>query len=207
MPQSLIDFGKLDAERGLAVLGGKATIYVELLRRFAADHSADAHYLRDELAAGRVDSALQRLHALKGVAATLGVVGVQAAAVAMELALRRDHGHEPATQAVLLDSLQSEQDALSEVLAALPTVLAKEPRSADDPGKARAVLAQMEALLACNDTAAAELFDEHRPLLQKTVGTVVTPLGQRISSFDFPGALAVVRSLMRQEHRADEGKD
>ena len=207
LPQSLIDFGKLDTERGLSVLGGKALVYVELLRRFSADHGEDTQYLRDELAAGRVDSALQRLHALKGVAATLGAVGVQAAAVAMELALHHDHGYEPTTQAVLLDSLQSEQDALSEVLAALPAAATKENKSAGDPGKARAVLEQMETLLACNDTAVAELFDEHRPLLLKTAGVVVTQLGQRISSFDFQGALLIVRSLIRKEHRADEDKD
>ena len=132
---------------------------------------------------------------------------MQAAAVAMELALHHDHGYEPTTQAVLLDSLQSEQDALSEVLAALPAAAAKENKPAGDPEKARAVLEQMETLLACNDTAVAELFDEHRPLLLKTAGVVVTQLGQRISSFDFQGALLIVRSLIRKEHRADEDKD
>ena len=204
LPRILTEFAGLDTQRGLAVVRGNALTYVALLRRFIADHGEDAQYLRDELVAGRVDTAQQRLHALKGVAATLGAVGLQAAAVAMESALRA--GDTETTLPALLDTLQAEQCALNELLARLPAAPDQRGAPVDDPGQARAVLEQMEALLARHDTAACELFDAHASLLRRTLGAEGVQLERYLANYDYPDALAIVRGLIRQEPKTPTEK-
>ncbi|MCX7166906.1 MAG: PAS domain S-box protein [Rhodocyclales bacterium] len=199
LPQPLVDFSGLDTKRGLAALRGNAVIYLRLLRQFAASHREDSQHLRDELAAGRLDEARQRLHALKGVAGTLGATGLQGAAAALELAL-----HSAATASVLaalLDTLQTEQSALNEVLARLPEVAATAGAgrdSAADCVRARVLLKQLEPLLVSDDTAAGELFEANRAVLLATHGAGAIRLGRQMADFDYPAALATLRDLVRQ---------
>ena len=145
LPPALIAFGGLDTSRGVTALRGNGLVYMALLRRFAADHSEDAQFLRDEFSAGRVDSAQRRLHALKGTAATMGAIGLQAAAVALDVALRSDDL--ATTLPALLDTLQAEQRALNEVLACLVATPDTGNDLAADSHLARAVLQEMEPLL------------------------------------------------------------
>jgi two-component system sensor histidine kinase/response regulator len=168
--------------------------YVALLRKFASNHREDAQTLQSELAAGHTEAARQRIHALKGVAANLGATALQAAAVALELGLR---SAEATGLPVLLESLQNEQAALDAVLAQLPETAAG-GTLAPDPGRAREVLEQLTALLANDDTLTGDLFDSNRQMLLATHGTVAMQLGRQIEAFDYPGALATVRGLLRQ---------
>ena len=202
LPPSLIAFGGLDTSRGLAALRGNGIIYTALLRQFAAEHGDDAQFLRGEFAAGRVDSARQRVHALKGVAATLGAIGLQAAAAALELALRS--GDVATTLPALLDTLQAEHSALNEVLARLPATPATDGELAADSGQARAVLQEMEPLLACADTAAGELFEANRQILLATLGAGAIQLGLQMANYDYPGAVVTVRDLIRQVRQRDD---
>jgi PAS domain S-box-containing protein len=197
LPPGLADFDGLDTGRGLAALRGNALAYVGLLRQFAASHGGDAQRLRDELAAGRTDAARQCLHALKGVAATLGAIRLQAAAVALELGLR--NAAAPASLAALLDTLQAEQGALDGALSQLPEATARGSEGGEfaaDPSRARAVLAQLEPLLASDDTAAGDLFEANRPLLLATNGAAAMQLGRQVGDFDYPAALATLRELI-----------
>ncbi len=61
----------------------------------------------------------------------------------------------------------------------------------------RAVLAQLEPLLASDDTAAGDLFAANRALLQASFGAAATQLERQIGAFDYPAALATLRGLMR----------
>ncbi len=196
LPGLLADFERLDTKRGLAALRGNAIAYVGLLRQFGAGHCEDAQHLRDDLAAGRIDAAKQRLHALKGAAGTLGVIRLQAAAVALEVALRGPVA--PATLDALLDALQGEQGALEAALEQLPekTTRAGDGEFAADPVGASAVLARLEPLLATDDTAAADLFESNLPLLLATHGTAAMLLRRQLRDFDYPAALATLRALI-----------
>jgi len=69
---------------------------------------------------------------------------------------------------------------------------------APDQVRARAVLEQMEPLLASDDTQAGDRFDANRALLAATFGATATQLRQQVTAFDYPGALATVRELIRQ---------
>ncbi|MCX7168663.1 MAG: PAS domain S-box protein [Rhodocyclales bacterium] len=198
LPQPLADFGGLDTERGLAALRGNTDAYVALLLQLAASHGEDAQHLRGELATGQFDAALQRAHALKGAAGSLGVTRLQAAAAAIERALR--DAAPIATLPALLDVLQAEQLALDEALARLPggATDGDGEQMAADLGRARMVLRQLEPLLACDDTAAGDLFEANRPLLQAALGSAALPLERQVANFDYPGALATLRDLIRQ---------
>jgi hypothetical protein len=59
------------------------------------------------------------------------------------------------------------------------------------------VLARLEPLLSCDDTASADLFEANRSLLQATYGAGAMQLGRQVMNFDYPAALATLRELMR----------
>jgi len=194
LPRPLAEFAGLDTARGLRALRGKAVAYVALLRQFAANHRDDPQLLQDALAAGQAEAARQRLHALKGVAGTLGATALHAAALALEQALR---GHETASIPGFVASLQTEMQALDAVLAQLPEA-ATDAVPTPDPERARAVLEQLAPLLAIDNPAATDLFESSRQLLLATYGAAAIQLGRQVAAFNYPGALATVRDLLRQ---------
>jgi len=194
LPRPLAEFAGLDTARGLRALGGKAVDYIALLRQFAASHRDDPQLLGDALATGQAEAARQRLHALKGVAGSLGATALHAAALALEHALRAD---ETASIPERVASLQTAMQALDTVLAQLPEA-ATEAIPAPDPARARALLEQLAPLLANYDTSAADLFELNRPLLLATHGAAALQLGRQVAAFDYPSALATVHDLMGQ---------
>ncbi len=200
LPRALTDFGGLDVDRGLALLNGNAPAYLGLLRRFAATHRDDVPHLREELAAGRVDAVRQRAHALKGAAATLGATQLHAIAVALEQAL---HGGETAQAGALLEALRDGQTALDAALAQIPKPEIVGDFTAD-PDRTRAVLEQLEPLLASDDTAAEGVFESNRALLVATLGAGAMQLERQVADFDYPAALVTAREVMRHVASAIE---
>ncbi|MCX7150541.1 MAG: PAS domain S-box protein [Rhodocyclales bacterium] len=69
---------------------------------------------------------------------------------------------------------------------------------APDPGRAMAVLKQLEPLLASDDTRASDLFVANRSLLLSTLGAEAMPLERQVAAFDYPGALATLREIIRK---------
>ncbi len=196
LPRPLAEFAGLDTTRGLRALGGKAAAYVALLRQLATNHHDDPKFLQEALAAGLAEAAKQRTHALKGAAGSLGATALYAAAVALEKALR---SNEIALARDLVTSLKTEMEALEAVLSQVPDeVAAGSP--APDPQHGRTVLEQLATLLASDDAAAGDLFDRSRPVLLSLYGSTAMHLGRQVAGFDFPGALATVRSLLIQTH-------
>ena len=192
LPRQLAEFAGLDTARGLLALNGNVGAYVALLRQFADSHRDDAQHLRSALAAGHDEAARQRTHALKGVAANLGAIALQAAAVALETDLR---SNEASKLQALLANLQTEQTALDSVLAQLPETAAG-GALAPDPERARQVLGQLATPLASFDTVAGDLFERNRQLLLATHGATAMQLGRQMAAFDYPGALTTVRGLL-----------
>jgi CheY-like chemotaxis protein len=199
LPPALAAFDGLDTTRGIAVLRGNADLYLRLLRQLAKGHRDDAQDLRKELAAGRIDAARQRAHSLKGAAGSLAATRIQAAAEAIEHALRNA---DPAVSVpTLLDILKVEQSALDQVLAGVSAAAGEADKATADQLGARAVLEKLEALLKRDDTAAGELFEANRPLLLATLDAEAMHLGRQLAAFDYPGALKTVHELIRQGER------
>jgi PAS domain S-box-containing protein len=85
LPQGI---GGLDTALGLSRMGGKKTLYLAMLRRYASSQKNAAADIRRALAAGDLATARDLAHTSKGVSGTLGVVDVQHHAGALEEALR-----------------------------------------------------------------------------------------------------------------------
>ncbi|MBI5108576.1 MAG: PAS domain S-box protein [Rhodocyclales bacterium] len=199
LPRALAEFDGLDTARGLLVLRGKADLYLRLLRQLARGHREDALEMRKDFAAGRVDAVRQRAHALKGAAGSLAAIHLQAAAEAVEQALRE--ADPTANVPALLEALQARHGALSAVLAGVSAVEGGGAAAVADPGQARQVLEKLAALLNRDDTAAGDLFEANRSLLLATQDAEAMQLGRQLAAFDYPGALETVRELLRQGER------
>ena len=76
------------AAQGLSRVLGNAPRYRSLLRRFANQERDCALAIRAHLERGERADAERRAHTVKGAAATLGAVDLQADAMALELAIR-----------------------------------------------------------------------------------------------------------------------
>ncbi|MDI6746940.1 MAG: ATP-binding protein [Rhodocyclaceae bacterium] len=196
LPQVLSESGVIDVTRGLAVLHGDVVTYTRLLRQFVTRHASDGQFLQEALAAGHADAARQLMHALKGAAGTLGATRLQTAAAALERALRAADPAGPAP--VLLTDLQMELAALEDALARLPETSDASVTGTADPERAQAVLQQLQPLLATDDMASNDLFENHRPLILATFGADALPLVRQMANFDYPGALQTLRALQGQ---------
>jgi two-component system sensor histidine kinase/response regulator len=183
----------LDLDAGLKRLGGKTDHYLRLLRQFAASHGDDAAQLSALIESGERETATRLAHTLKGAGATLGAQRLAAAAATLEAALRGNAP--PAELAGPLTALRSAADDLRAAIFGLPQT--PPPEQAADPAAAAATLAQLESLLAADDTQAVDVFEQAQPLLLATLGADILHLGRQIEAFDFPAALATVRELMR----------
>ncbi len=82
--------GELDTEAGLRRIGGKSELYLQLLRRLAAESPGKVADILANISEGKKEKAILAAHTLKGGAANLGAERLRAAAEAMEKALRLD---------------------------------------------------------------------------------------------------------------------
>jgi CheY-like chemotaxis protein len=187
----------LNAARGVAALRGNAGKYLGLLGDFVASHAEDMTRLAASLAAGDHAAARRLAHTLKGTAATLGADRLAEQAARLEKNLPAG-----AKRKIRAAALQPEMDAINRELMALAAVLPP-PSPALPPAHAapldkealRALLEQLDALLAQSDTAAAALFEQHAPALRAALGAPGEQLGREIGRFEFAAARKTVQDL------------
>ncbi|MCG5516988.1 MULTISPECIES: response regulator [unclassified Ectothiorhodospira] len=183
--------------RGLEVDTARRLDSARLVPLFLEYHQEDANKLREMGARGDWQGVKRRAHSLKGAAGNLGVGRIATMARSLEKV-----GGDPGSLEDfigLCEQLQVELDQLvrevegehrtSESGRAVAVGL-----SADE---ARTVLRRMEALLACDDTAVIDLFEQYRETLAPHLGGRYSALTRSVEGFDYPGALSIVR-LCRQ---------
>ncbi len=107
---SLSTIDGLDAQRGLARVGGNEALYRRLLLRFGELHHDDVERIRAALGSGDRQAAAGVAHQLCGVAATLALVEIETLARELQHRLREA---DPAAD------LSAEVDLLGIRLAAL----------------------------------------------------------------------------------------
>lgn len=98
----LVGLEGVDAVGGLASVGGRVETYRRLLGVFVDTHQGDGQALLQGVQQGDLDAAARLAHRLRGSAATLGLVEVETAAAALEMAI--EHGA-PARAAASLQPL------------------------------------------------------------------------------------------------------
>jgi PAS domain S-box-containing protein len=186
----------LDLTAGLRATRGRVDAYVRLLGSFVA--SEVPAELKQALVAGDVKTAHRHAHTLKGLAATLGITRLQAAALALEGALRDGGGVPSGELVVQAAALEADFVALCQALKdVLPAVVAPSPVPAQvDWPLLRQVSARLQALLAEYDLAGASLFGEHRALFAAAFGAHAVTLERQIADFDFDHALTTLRTAL-----------
>jgi chemotaxis protein histidine kinase CheA len=146
------------------------------------------------LEAGEITDAQRLVHTLKGAAATLGAMELSQCAVDLELALREQGSQKDiearivAVEALLIPLLADIQRMAD---AGMPAVSLP---AEIDSARVEAVLEQLEALLAVDDTQAGRIWSESAPLINAALGSAAASLGKEIERFEYDKALQTLLS-------------
>ena len=194
----------LDAAYGLKNLRGRIPNYLRLLRKYADGHADDGGRIRAALAAGNMDEVRRLAHSLKGVAGMMGATGVQGLAAELEAAIRE--GLEPAIVETRLAAVEAAQAATVAAIYRLPdadAVAAAQDMAAsaaavpDEAARAAAAaetLRRIEALLDEGNVMVMQQAREAAPLIKSALGEAAEGFEQALAAYDFPAALARLRS-------------
>ncbi|OAI12434.1 hypothetical protein A1507_02825 [Methylomonas koyamae] len=167
-----------------------------LLRHFRTRHAADAGKIAAALGAGDLAQAKLLAHALRGVAANLGLERIQAQSAEIETAI----GHSPAT-GLELDAALEELARLLSAQAAEIEIGAEQAADSGplpDAAELERDLARLQDLLAADNLAATPTWRRLKPVLAATVGeAALAGLSEQIENYDLPNALLSLRRLLQ----------
>jgi len=195
--QILDDINGLDATTAVKVLRGDVLYYARLLRKLIQDHGKDTIAIQDLVEAGLFEEMARVAHTLKGAAGTLGATQVQDLAADLESMGKAGKDKEQCGR--VAHTLNLELKNLEEELQPVFVLLQPPPKRKAgkkvDRTKVEEVLRRLDGLLSFNDTAANDLFEEHRSLLVEAFGEQARRLGRQIEDFNYAEALQSSRNL------------
>jgi two-component system sensor histidine kinase/response regulator len=174
------DIAGLDVATGLKRVRGKRQVFRRLLSDFAAGQAGVPAEITAALQLDDREKALRLAHTLKGVAGTIGAGPVQAAAAAVEAAIRDGKTPDIYPLAQTLDAL------VTQLAARLTAPVRSRPDVLVDAGE---LLSRLTGLLAESDPLAEELVDEHLETLRAAVPEIADRLVALVRNFDFDKAL------------------
>ncbi len=185
----------VDTKAGLARTGGKPEQYANLLRRFAERHANDPAEISRALEAGDRALAQRLAHTLKGVAATMGVNAVSAAAQRIEEALK--------TGDDIGNGVGDLADCLAPAIAAIHSAVMPPPPAPAPPAASAAEctdqLRTLKTLLENDDGEAADFIVKISPSLAGVVpADEMAALSRTVGEYDFPAALIALDSVCRR---------
>jgi two-component system sensor histidine kinase/response regulator len=200
-PAALPAVEGLDTAQGLRRVAGNRLLYERLLRQFLETQADAAVKIGENLAAGERAVAERLAHTVKGVAGNLAAGPVQAAAGALEKAIR--HGTEPARVETLRTQLAEALARLSSKLRPLLSNPAPPPAEAParpappllDPAALRPVVERWARLLAESDTASLDGLEREGDLLHALFGDAgaLAAFTEQVKAYDFEGGLESLR--------------
>ena len=188
----------MNMRQGLGALRGNAEKYISLLTSFIDTHVDSVSQLRALLAKGELTAAQHLAHAIKGTAATLGATGLAAGASDLENLLRLSQS-EVLDQEAVIANIEAINHALIAIAATLPaTVAAQIPADIEmpTPQVLKGLLAELDVLLAKNDTAAIVFFDNHADALHAALGEPCVALAHEIKKFSFEPAREILQKMI-----------
>ncbi|MDP1898498.1 MAG: Hpt domain-containing protein, partial [Sulfurimicrobium sp.] len=157
----------------------------------------DMAQLRKYYEAGAMDEALRLAHTLKGSAATLGAKALSQCALDLELALRELETQDIEVRMMAVEAALT--PLLTDIHHLADTGLPEPPPAVVDDERTREMLAQLEALLAEDNTRASQVWNESAPLFQAALGPAFMLLGREIEHYEFDKALKTLRDAMMRE--------
>ena len=194
LPEEVLALPGVDAATGLERLQGNTGLYLRILHGFATDQ---AQFVDDFNTAAQADDwrlAQRSAHSLKGLAATVGAMGLSQVAAALEQACRLAAPDTAQVEALLQDVAR----LLLPLLAALEKVPAPAaPTGRGDSGHQAAgdavgALNRLRALLAEDDAAARPLLNAAAPALRAAAPERFRSLQRALAAYDYARALALV---------------
>ena len=120
------DIAGLDTVLGLSRMMNKTSLYLKILRRFAAEYGTVPLQIRQALASGDIASAQRLAHSAKSVAGNVGATGIQSLAERLETSIR--DGSSPAALQQCLGEFERD-------LVSLVTLLAHQLESGEAPAQ------------------------------------------------------------------------
>ena len=197
----------LDAQQGLARLGGNRKLYRKLLRQFVDEQRTVPDGIGSALAEGNLDLAQRLAHTLKGVAGNIGASAVHNTAGLVEKAMR-DHA-EPAALAEARAQLAAAlQPLVSDLQAALSCATAGDstpppPAAPLSPAEALRDATELSALLAAFDAGASDFLASHEAGLRRFFAQAAWPeFAQRVNDYNFAEARAQLDAALAHHKSA-----
>jgi len=185
----------LDRERGLKLLSGRLTTYLELLKMFADDHTEDMSKLRSAMASGKLDEPRRIAHTLKGTAGNLGIIKVQELASELDKAFKFNRCVEAIDD--LIKRLDEALHAFCSALAtAFPSGLREAADESMDRNQIRLILLDLEQMLQIGDPKARQLVEAQTSSLTRYLGPQAEEFIRLVMEFDYGKALETLRNRM-----------
>ncbi|HXI51703.1 MAG TPA: response regulator, partial [Candidatus Saccharimonadales bacterium] len=189
----------LDAQDGLARVGGNRKLYLKLLRQFAAQQADAPEQVARQLRAGDDATAERTAHTLQGVAGNLGAKPVQTAAAELEKSIRE---REPsarieAARRHLAEHLALLLDRLRPVLGGETPAAVAVPATAVDPAQLKSVVAQMLRHLSEFDAGACDHLEANRGIFAAIFSAdEFTRFEQHLQGYAFGEAQALLETAV-----------
>jgi two-component system, sensor histidine kinase and response regulator len=200
-PGGLPAMDGLDTAQGLRRVAGNRSLYVSLLGQFLAGQVDAAEKIRESLDRGDRAVAERLAHTVKGVAGNLAAGPVQAAAGALEKAIR--DGVEPARLEALRTSLADALARLSSVLRPALEALAPSLQASltpavtppADPSVLGPLVERWARLLAECDAGTVDGLEREGALLSALFGgsEAFAGFASQVKAYDFESALEALR--------------
>ncbi|OGT89078.1 MAG: hypothetical protein A2514_13470 [Gammaproteobacteria bacterium RIFOXYD12_FULL_61_37] len=181
----------LDVAQGLGVVRGKLSSYLRLLSLFAERQEGNLQLLVEAMVAGRLEEVRQLAHGIKGVAGNLGAKRVFEASDGLQKAIRQGAERDEIERSY--SALMTEMPPLIDAIRATLSQVQSEPSPINEQRLAK-VLARLEELVALADMEANILARDEADLLRAGLGERGQGLLLRIESYDYEGALALLRA-------------
>ncbi|MFQ5344758.1 MAG: response regulator [Mariprofundus sp.] len=189
----------VDIAAGVRRVGGNEKLYRNILMKFSQSQSDAVRQTQQAVSAGDLETAIRAAHTLKGVAGNIGATDLQAAAFALESALKES---DMKSLDVLYEKLTLELERVMDAIAPLIVETEEAPvKSVDiqtvDQEKVAQLMDQLTALLEDDDTDSESVLDELEQMLKGTglyrdeLKQIRTCIGQ----YDFEEALGVMQSI------------
>ena len=182
----------INVARGLALLRGNGEKYLALLCQFVELHRDDAEKLAKHLRDGDVASANHMTHSLRGTAGTLGIDSVADVAQRIETMLRSNPDSGPEQARAEVQALGAHMELLAATIPDTPPPAPLDAPTMQTPESRKWLLAELDQLLAHNDTAVLALLQDHANDLSTELGAAYAALAQHVNEFDFDSARAVL---------------
>ena len=185
---ALRSLASLDVDAGLRHTSHNENLYISLWQRFTASQSKLALQMEEALLVDDLATAERLAHTLKGVAANLGALDLQAGAAALEQCLRETG--EPSQRLQHWEHTKHQLQSLLEELAAVPglhTANVAVAPTALAPEATAQMIATLAELLRNNDASAVDFWQSNASQLKSSIAQAHR-IEEALLAFDFEEA-------------------